>query len=782
MSGDAEEDAWPFGGGGSSSSEDEAAADVDERSSAASTAASGGAGSSSSSGKLTSDSVASWLKDLAARSNDADLMGSAYRPLRAQVVALAKRLNAINAREQRATLRRRYAQEMERQRSSDQMLPPPSTAASDAASVQSVILTAGGKGRKVASPRATAALLPASASANDAASSAAAESSASTALSVPGSSGSTALATADSVAAPAWRKAPKQAAPPKAHLVSGNKTLPGQLNRHQLQDLSRTVRQLRHMSAPRCYVCKAPLFNDAAALEAAGVNEEGIARGRERHSQFTNHCAPCGAKNERKRDALVDLRGRIAVLTGARIKIGYQIGIRLLRCGATVLATTRFPANALCRYRQEADYDQWKDRLHLLYADLCNPGEVRALAARIRAAVPHVDILINNAAQTVRRPLPYYHNLNAIEHASQVKLLQEARENHVQLRITPHPMAQPSAAALAATSTLPNAQRVLQGLQHAPTLVAAAEQLEPRAGAAAELHRRAEAPDETDTAEEIVAAATASSRTTPADSSSTSSCSSNSAAGSSLVGASAAAAASVSGAIAAVGPTTADGLPSLLTLSLSDGSGALELPGGRHFTPFSLIPSLDEFTSAEESARLFPSGKVDSSNDHEPLDLRAQNSWTLKAEEVDPRELAEVLSTNAMAPFVLCQELKGHMEKSPNPHRFVILVSSMEGKLNRSKQDAHVHTNMAKAALNAFTRSVAAEWAAQPACIYVNSVDTGWNSEERPVNDPKRDPTFETPLDCADGAARVLDPIFVAETEQRYIFGQFLKDYAPSEW
>jgi NAD(P)-dependent dehydrogenase (short-subunit alcohol dehydrogenase family) len=171
---------------------------------------------------------------------------------------------------------------------------------------------------------------------------------------------------------------------------------------------------------------------------------------------------------------------------------------------------------------------------------------------------------------------------------------------------------------------------------------------------------------------------------------------------------------------------------------------------------------------------------VDLTNDHEPLDLRDRNSWTLPAEEVDPRELAEVLSTNAMAPFVLSTALLPLMRASPNKAKYLILVSSMEGKLNRSKSDQHAHTNMAKAALNAFTRTVAAEYALQG--IYVNSVDTGWNSEERPVNDPKRDPLFETPLDCADGAARVLDPIFVGETEHRYIFGQFLKDYAPSDW
>ena len=218
-------------------------------------------------------------------------------------------------------------------------------------------------------------------------------------------------------------------------------------------------------------------------------------------------------------------------------------------------------------------------------------------------------------------------------------------------------------------------------------------------------------------------------------------------------------------------------LPALNTLVVH-GAGGVEVPQ-RRFSPFSLIPSLDSL-SAPDSASLFPAGLVDSTNDHEPLDLRASNSWSLRSDEVEPRELAEVLSTNALAPFVLAQRLRPLMRKSPHAARYLVLVSSMEGRLNRSKADMHVHTNMAKASLNAFTRTAAADFAAER--IYLNSVDTGWNSEERAVNDPKRAPEFETPLDCADGAARVLDPIFVGETEKRFIFGQFLKDYAPGDW
>ena len=48
----------------------------------------------------------------------------------------------------------------------------------------------------------------------------------------------------------------------------------------------------------------------------------------------TSSASPCGDFNFAKRTETADLRGRVALLTGGRVKIGYQAGIKLLRAGA----------------------------------------------------------------------------------------------------------------------------------------------------------------------------------------------------------------------------------------------------------------------------------------------------------------------------------------------------------------------------------------------------------------------------------------------------------------
>jgi NAD(P)-dependent dehydrogenase (short-subunit alcohol dehydrogenase family) len=165
-----------------------------------------------------------------------------------------------------------------------------------------------------------------------------------------------------------------------------------------------------------------------------------------------------------------------------------------------------------------------------------------------------------------------------------------------------------------------------------------------------------------------------------------------------------------------------------------------------------------------------------------PLDPRRRNSWVLSMEEVEPAELAEVMVVNAMAPFVLCSRLEPLMRRSRFRDRYVVNVSAMEGQFARHrKTPRHPHTNMAKAALNMLTRTAAARCAENG--IYVNSVDTGWVTEENPH--PKRrrlrDEGFVPPLDEIDGAARVYDPI-VRGALGSPVFGLFLKDYKPVAW
>ena len=118
-------------------------------------------------------------------------------------------------------------------------------------------------------------------------------------------------------------------------------------------------------------------------------------------------CPDCAAKSHDKRDARTDLTGRRALLTGGRAKIGMYIALRLLRDGAHTTITTRFPNDAVRRFKAMEDSDEWIHRLHIVGIDLRDPAQVVALADSVAAHGP-LDILINNAAQTVKRSAGSY--------------------------------------------------------------------------------------------------------------------------------------------------------------------------------------------------------------------------------------------------------------------------------------------------------------------------------------------------------------------------------------
>ena len=127
-------------------------------------------------------------------------------------------------------------------------------------------------------------------------------------------------------------------------------------------------------------------------------------------------CPPCAALNRSRRDARTDLRGRRALLTGGRAKIGMHIALRLLRDGADTTITTRFPADAVRRFTSMPDSADWLHRLRIVGIDLRDPAQVIALADEV-ASRGHLDVLINNAAQTVRRSPGAYAQLVAAERA-----------------------------------------------------------------------------------------------------------------------------------------------------------------------------------------------------------------------------------------------------------------------------------------------------------------------------------------------------------------------------
>lgn len=126
-------------------------------------------------------------------------------------------------------------------------------------------------------------------------------------------------------------------------------------------------------------------------------------------------CPSCAALNHARRDARTDLTGRRALLTGGRAKIGMHIALRLLRDGAHTTITTRFPNDAVRRFTAMPDSADWRHRLRVVGIDLRDPAQVVALADSVAAAGP-LDILVNNAAQTVRRSRNAYGPLAAAEH------------------------------------------------------------------------------------------------------------------------------------------------------------------------------------------------------------------------------------------------------------------------------------------------------------------------------------------------------------------------------
>jgi NAD(P)-dependent dehydrogenase (short-subunit alcohol dehydrogenase family) len=405
-------------------------------------------------------------------------------------------------------------------------------------------------------------------------------------------------------------------------------------------------------------------IDDAIRVEAARLCYVCKTEFHELHHFYDQMCPPCAALNFDKRHQTADLRGRVALVTGGRVKIGYQAAIKLLRAGAEVVVATRFPRDAARRFAREPDAADWTARLHVYGIDLRHTPSVERWCDHLLATLPRLDALINNACQTVRRPAGWYDHVAAGE--------------------------------------------IDDGRQLAP-------------GERAVLER-------------------------------------NHALGQGIVRA----------AGAHPGPAGPAGMNELRAAGLWKSAVLAQ------------VPLLAE--DLERGGHLYPAGRLDA--DLQQVDLRDFNSWRMTLAEVPTAELLEVHLVNAVAPFVLNARLRPLLARVPTCDAHVVNVSAMEGQFYRRwKTDKHPHTNMAKAALNMMTRTSGADYVRDG--IHMNSVDTGWVTDEDPEMHAKRKTRvhgFHPPLDIVDGAARIVDPVFDGVNTGNHRWGLFLKDYKPAPW
>ncbi len=404
----------------------------------------------------------------------------------------------------------------------------------------------------------------------------------------------------------------------------------------------------RYLSSPQnCYVCK-KLYTEI-------------------HHFYDSMCRECGDLNYEKRFQTCDMTGQIALITGSRLKIGYYATLMMLRSGATVIATTRFPADSAIRFAKETDFAEWGHRLHIYGLDLRHIPSVELFASYVEQKYERLDILINNAAQTVRRPSGFYTHLMEKE-----MLPFYEHPNDVQKLLSHHKQC----------------LNEIDGLIH-------------------------QSPD-----------------------------------------------ASKALAVNWTGNTPGIGI--------------------RASAQLSQVPY--KFDNSIEAREVFPEGKLDA--DLQQVDLRTTNSWRLKLGQIETLEMVEVQLVNSIAPFVLCNRLIALMRKDNTGKKHIVNVSAMEGKFHVfMKADRHPHTNMAKAALNMMTHTAASDLAKDG--IYINAVDTGWVTDEDPVELAKHKQQvhdFQPPLDIVDGAARVCDPFIDGINTGKHWSGQFLKDYFPISW
>ena len=146
-------------------------------------------------------------------------------------------------------------------------------------------------------------------------------------------------------------------------------------------------------------------------------------------------CVACGNRSAAKRSQTADLSNYCALVTGGRIKIGFEVAVWLLRCGVKVHVTTRFPNDAAVRFSELPDFSEVENRLLIHQLDFRNLPALMSFIDHLNQNENHLDVLINLAAQSVKRSDPWHQNRMRFEQQAslsrnQQKLLSFSGDNN----------------------------------------------------------------------------------------------------------------------------------------------------------------------------------------------------------------------------------------------------------------------------------------------------------------------------------------------------------------
>ncbi|KAJ3415712.1 hypothetical protein HDV05_004390 [Chytridiales sp. JEL 0842] len=436
------------------------------------------------------------------------------------------------------------------------------------------------------------------------------------------------------------------------------------------------------------------------------------------HPFYDQLCLVCAELNFSKRYSKADMSGRVCIVTGARVKIGYAIALKLLRMNATVIVTTRFPHDAATRYASEHDAHTFKGRLHIYGLDFRDIRMLHHFTNHIKTHFNRLDVIINNAAQTVRKPPAFYAHLmeaemqgvgaKVREFVKVIEGVKDSRTGGYGWRVA--------------------GEKVVEGLEHLMLPSDTISTSDTGAAAAESVAAKGSLAPPSG----IVSDPSNPNPVVPTD----------------------------------VVYNVSASMSQLVLLD-TDTSPQQQFPPGLYDRDDQQI-DLREVNSWNLEL-----GQISTVEMIETHTINAFAPWVLISE-------LKPLLLRTTTPATPTPTPTPTTTDSVLWDRYIVNVSAMEGQFYRNKTIYHPHSNMAKASLNMLTRTSGQGFSIEG--IYMTCVDTGWITDENPVSQWGKREHQPPPLDEFDAAMRVLDPVLVGVRGGEKMWGLFLKNYKPTRW